>query len=84
MKRALTCIAVGLLLSLLAVSSAAAGPRPGNGPWVACPDSDEYCASQVGPDVVPGDDDFDCLTRSGQPGYALWSVNNARVGCWRS
>ena len=84
MKRTIIGVAVGVLLMFLAAGSAAAGPTPGNGPWVACRDSEEFCTSHVGPDVVPGDDDFDCLTHNGQLGYALWSVNNARVGCWRS
>jgi hypothetical protein len=61
---------------------ATAGPTPGNGPWILCPNNSPACAAQLGPDLDPTDEDFDCLTRSGQPGIGLQNLNNQRAGCW--
>lgn len=60
----------------------ASGPQPGQGPWLPCPNNSIVCASQLGPDLDPTDEDFDCLTHNGTAGVALQNGNNARAHCW--
>ena len=71
------------VLALSAVgTAAAAGPSPGQGPWLRCPNNSPTCALQVGPDLDPTDQDFDCLTNNGTPGVALQNGKNQRVHCF--
>jgi hypothetical protein len=80
--RVIALLAAPVLALALQAGIAAAGPKPGNGPWVFCPNNSPTCAAQLGPDLDPADEDFDCLTRSGQPGIGLQNLNNQRAGCW--
>jgi hypothetical protein len=69
-------------LALWSGAALAAGPTPGRGPWVACPNESPVCTAQLGPDLDPADDDFDCLTRNGRPGHALQSSTTGTARCW--
>ena len=63
----------------------AAGPTPGNGPWVLCPNDrigDSVCAQQLGPDRDTNNEIFDCLTNNDSPGRALQNVNSGNAHCW--
>lgn len=60
----------------------AAGPTPGQGPWQRCPNNSVICAGQLGPDLDPSNEDFDCLTNNGSAGIALINGNSARAHCW--
>ena len=71
-----------LSLSVWVGVAQAAGPSPGQGPWLPCPNNSPICASALGPDLDPSDQDFDCLTRNGRLGVALQNGNSARVHCW--
>ncbi len=82
MKKALLATPIALLLGLLAISPAFAGPTAGHGPWVPCPNESPICAEQLGPDLVPSNDGFDCMTRNGRMGYALQSSTTGTVHCW--
>lgn len=81
-----TSIFVALIVALTLSTSAAlaAGPRPGQGPWLYCPNGSPVCSSQLGPDLDPTNEHFDCLTKNGTPGIALQNRNNARAHCWPS
>ena len=80
----LTGLLGAALLALFVSGGAAlaAGPSPGQGPWLLCPNNSFVCASQLGPDLDPTDEDFDCLTRNGRVGIALQNGNNQRAHCW--
>ncbi len=80
-------LAIFVLTAVLAVSvwgglSLAAGPSPGNGPWTACSNNSSVCARQLGSDVNPDNEVFDCWTRNGRLGHALQSSNTGSVKCW--
>jgi len=84
MKRAFGLAQIALLAALWAGTAAAAGPQPGHGPWVVCPNDSPVCAAQLGPDLDPTDEDFDCRTRNGRLGHALQSSTTGTVHCWAS
>ena len=86
MRRLTISLATALLgMAVWAGGSAqAAGPSAGQGPWMPCPNNSPTCASQLGPDLDPTDEDFDCLTNNGSPGVALQNANTGRAHCWAS
>ena len=80
----LATIIVLVLVTLFAwgAVASAAGPTPGHGPWVACSNNNPACASQLGPDIDPSNEVFDCLTRNGRLGHALQNSNTGAAKCW--
>jgi len=60
----------------------AAGPSAGTGPWVICQNDSSVCASQLGPDLNPNNENFDCIARNGRPGHALQHSGTGAVHCW--
>ena len=71
-----------IALAILGGIASAAGPAPGNGPWVLCPNNSSVCAAQLGADLDSSNEIFDCLTNNGSPGRALQSANTGRAHCW--
>lgn len=71
-----------LALGLWAGAAQAAGPSPGQGPWQACPNDSVVCAGQLGQDLNPTNQTFDCMTKNGRAGHGLQNGNNARAHCW--
>ena len=81
----LTLLAPLVIVSVLSVSNAfAAGPTPGRGPWIACPNNSPVCAAQLGDDIDPTNEVFDCETRNGRAGVALQNSNSGNAKCWAS
>ena len=78
---AITVFALVTLFAWGAVASAA-GPSAGTGPWVACSNNNPICASQLGPDINPDNEVFDCWTRNGRLGHALQNSRTGSVKCW--
>jgi len=85
MKWTIALVQAGLALSIWGGVALAAGPEPGNGPWVACPNDrvgDSVCADALGPDRDVDNQIFDCLTQNGSDGRALQNSNSGNVHCW--
>ena len=81
----LTLLAPLVIVSVLSVSNAfAAGPTPGRGPWIACPNNSVVCEAQLGPDLDGTNEVFDCQTRNGRLGAALQNSHSGNVKCWAS
>jgi len=84
MRLTISIASAALALGLWAGAAQAAGPTPGQGPWQACPNNSVVCAAQLGPDLDPTNETFDCMTKNGHMGRGLQNGNNARAGCWAS
>ncbi len=82
MRRAILVAPVVVALAVWGGVATAAGPTPGNGPWVACSNNNSICASQLGPDLNPSNEIFDCMTRGRRMGHALQSSNTGSAKCW--
>ena len=83
--RQASIVAATIVASLFVTGAAmAAGPTPGHGPWSYCPNASPVCANQLGPDLDPTTEYFECLTRNGKQGIALQNGKNARAQCWAS
>ena len=84
MKLTITLAQVILGLAIWGSAALAAGPSPGSGQWVACPNNNPVCASQLGPDLDPTNEIFDCDANNGRPGAALQHAGTGRAHCWSS
>lgn len=81
-----TSIFAALIVAIVLSSGVAlaAGPTPGRGAWLFCPNGSPVCASQLGSDLNLTNEHFDCLTKNGKPGIALQNRHNSRAHCWPS
>ena len=82
MKWTIALVQAVLALMIWGGVALAAGPSPGNGPWVLCPNNSSICAGQLGPDRDTNNEIFDCLTNNGSAGRALQNVNSGNAHCW--
>ncbi len=82
MKLAIFVAPVVIALSVWSGVALAAGPSSGNGPWIACPNNNPICASQLGADINPNNEVFDCWTRNSSLGHALQNSNTGSAKCW--
>ena len=81
MKLAAILGPVALALSIWSGAALASGPTPGNGPWVACTDSNLTCELSLGSDLIAGNGMFDCVTPNGSAGVGVLNVNSGKAHC---
>ncbi len=81
MKLAAMLGPVALALSIWSGAALASGPTAGTGPWVPCTDGDFICALTLGPDLITGNGQFDCLTANGSAGVGVLNINSGKAHC---
>ncbi len=82
MKLRIALVSAAAALSIWGGTAFAAGPSGNSGPWIPCPNNNPICAGQLGADLNPLNQIFDCLTTNGRAGHALQSSNTGTARCW--